>query len=61
MGVPHVVCFDLNRDPDLSQDVDNQLMPFRFNYIYAFVQKFYISLVKDLSVKQAFEKANEAV
>jgi hypothetical protein len=61
MGVPHVVCFDLNRDPNLSKDVDNQLMPFRFNYIYTFVQNFYISLVENLSVRQAFDKANEAV
>jgi len=45
MGVPHVVCFNLIRDDSLSMDVDNQLMPFRFNYIYTFVQKFYISLV----------------
>jgi hypothetical protein len=38
LGVSHVIAFDLVKNDDQIEEIENQLMPIRFNYIYAFVQ-----------------------
>jgi hypothetical protein len=55
MGVKHVVAFKLTASP--HSEIESQLMPIRYNYIYTFCQKLYIALVKQVTVREAFNLA----
>jgi len=53
LKVSHIVTFDF----DLGDNVKDDLMPFRYNYIYAFCTQFYTKLVEETTVLDAFNFA----
>ena len=59
----HVLCFD-DANPDYtageySAEVQNDLIRFKFNYIYCFCVHFYANLASYKTVKEAFDLAKD--
>jgi hypothetical protein len=59
LGIPHVVTFDFEWEMNHQQQDD--LLAFRYNYIYSFCAQFYMRLIDENSVIDAFNTAKDYV
>ncbi|TNV87843.1 hypothetical protein FGO68_gene1372 [Halteria grandinella] len=61
LGVPYVVAFEFNENADENLYMMNvKTIPLVYNAIYEFCQQFYLSIIEEKTIKEAFDSAANA-
>lgn len=56
LGVPHIIAFNFDESSDKIKFMrDVKQVPLIFNMIYSFSQKFYLSLIDECTVEEAYK------